>query len=42
MLAITWRLPAVWHPAVYASLAFPLYYLVLSLALHARRREGRA
>ena len=42
MLAITWRLPAVWHAAVYASLAFPLYYVGLSLVLHARRRHPRA
>ena len=42
MLIITWRLPAVPHTAVYASLAFPLYYVGLSLALHAGRRAGHA
>jgi phosphatidylcholine synthase len=42
MLVITWRLPAVWRTAVHASLLFPLYYLVLSLVLHTRRRAGRA
>jgi len=42
MVIITWRLPAVPHIAVYASLAFPLYYVGLSLALHAGRRVGRA
>jgi phosphatidylcholine synthase len=42
MVRITWSLPAVSLPIAYASLAFPLYYLVLSLALHARRRGGRA
>jgi phosphatidylcholine synthase len=42
MLAVTWRLPAVWRPAVHASLVFPLYYLVLSFVLHARRRARRA
>jgi phosphatidylcholine synthase len=42
MVIITWRLPAVPHIAVYASLAFPLYYVGLSLALHAGRRAGRA
>jgi phosphatidylcholine synthase len=42
VLIITWQLPAVPHTAVYASLAFPLYYLGLSLALHAGRRAGRA
>jgi phosphatidylcholine synthase len=42
MAMITWRLPAVPRVAVYVSLAFPVYYLVLSLVLHARRRAGRA
>jgi phosphatidylcholine synthase len=40
--AIAWRLPDVAAPVVYGSLAFPIYYVVLSLVLHARRREGRA
>ena len=38
MAGIAWRLPAVSRPAVCVSLAFPLYYLVLSLVLYARRR----
>lgn len=42
MVAITWRLPAVWPPAVLASLAFPLYYVALSVTLHVRRQGGRA
>ena len=42
MLIITWRLPAVPRAAVFASLAFPVYYVGLSLALHAGRRAGRA
>jgi phosphatidylcholine synthase len=42
MVAIAWMLPGVSLPAVYVSLAFPLYYLVLSVALHTRRRAGRA
>jgi phosphatidylcholine synthase len=41
MLVFTWRLPVVWRPAVHASLLFPLYYLALSLVLHARRLAGR-
>lgn len=42
MAGITWLLPAVSRPLVVVSLAFPLYYLVLSLVLHARRGGGRA
>jgi phosphatidylcholine synthase len=42
MAGITWLLPAVPRPLVVVSLAFPLYYLVLSLVLHARRGGGRA
>jgi phosphatidylcholine synthase len=42
MVAIAWMLPGVSRPVAYASLVFPIYYLVLSLALHARRRAGRA
>jgi hypothetical protein len=37
MLAVIWLLP---HPPlalVYGSLAFPVYYTLLSLYLHARR-----
>jgi len=41
MSAIAWTLPNVSRPAVYASLVFPLYYVVLSLGLHARRRAVR-
>jgi phosphatidylcholine synthase len=37
MILIAWMLPNVSHSAVYVSLAFPLYYLVVSLVLHARR-----
>jgi phosphatidylcholine synthase len=39
---ITWLLPARSLPLVVLSLVFPLYYLVLSLVLHARRRAGGA
>jgi len=42
MIAIAWRLPDVWRAAVLGSLLFPLYYVALSLVLHARRRAGRA
>jgi phosphatidylcholine synthase len=42
MLAIAWMLPNVSGRAVLVSLVFPLYYLVLSLVLHARRRAVRA
>ena len=41
MATIAWTLPNVSRPAVYVSLVFPLYYLVLSLVLHARRRAAR-
>jgi len=41
MATIAWTLPNVSSPAVYVSLVFPLYYLVLSLVLHARRRAAR-
>ncbi len=41
MAGITWLLPARSLPLVVLSLAFPLYYLVLSLVLHARRRARR-
>jgi len=42
MAGIAWMLPNVSRPAVLVSLAFPIYYLVVSLVLHARRRAGRA
>ncbi|MFO7692338.1 MAG: CDP-alcohol phosphatidyltransferase family protein [Vicinamibacterales bacterium] len=41
MAAIAWMLPEVSRAAVVASLTYPLYYVVLSLALHARRRAAR-
>jgi phosphatidylcholine synthase len=42
MAALAWMLPAVSRPAVYVSLLFPLYYVVVSLVLHTRRRADRA
>ena len=42
MAGIAWMLPNVSRPAVLVSLVFPIYYLVVSLVLHARRRAGRA
>jgi phosphatidylcholine synthase len=42
MAGIAWMLPDVSRPAVLVSLVFPIYYLVVSLVLHARRRAGRA
>ena len=42
MAVIAWTLPDAPRAAVYASLVFPLYYVVVSLVLHARRRAGRA
>lgn len=41
MIAMLWRLPAVSRPLFWASLVFPLYYLVLSLALHVGRPGPR-
>jgi len=41
MAAIAWRLPDVSRAAVFASLAFPFYYVVLSFAVRARRRAAR-
>jgi phosphatidylcholine synthase len=38
VLVITWQLPAPSKPLVWVSLFFPLYYLILSFYLHARRR----
>ena len=40
MLLILWRYPAVSRPLFLASLVFPLYYVVVSLVLHLRRREA--
>jgi phosphatidylcholine synthase len=42
MVAVAWMLPDISRPIVVGSLAFPLYYVVLSLVLHARRRAHRA
>jgi phosphatidylcholine synthase len=41
MVGLAWMLPDVVPQAVFVSLVFPLYYVVLSLVLHARRRAGR-
>jgi phosphatidylcholine synthase len=38
MLLMLWQYPAVSRPVFLASLLFPLYYAVLSLALHFRTR----
>jgi phosphatidylcholine synthase len=38
LLALVWQLPAVSRIVLLASLVFPVYYLVLSLWLEARRR----
>ena len=37
LLAIIWWMPAPPRALVLASLIFPVYYMVLSFALHARR-----
>ena len=42
MIVVAWMLPGVSRPLVVGSLVFPLYYFVLSLVLHARRRASRA
>jgi phosphatidylcholine synthase len=42
MVWMAWRLPQVWRPGVFLSLLFPLYYVVLSLALHLRRAAIRS
>jgi len=42
MVGVTWLLPVVTLPLVFVSLGFPLYYVVLSLVLHARRGAVRA
>ncbi len=39
MLLLLWQLPLVDRPLLVVSLAFPLYYTVLSLVLHSRRTE---
>jgi phosphatidylcholine synthase len=38
MLVMLWQYPAISRPVFFASLVFPVYYLVLSLALNRRRR----
>jgi phosphatidylcholine synthase len=40
ILALLWQLPAPSATLVLASLAFPAYYLTLSLAMEARRRRS--
>ena len=40
MLVMLWQYPAVSRWVFYASLVFPAYYVVLSLALHFGRRKG--
>jgi phosphatidylcholine synthase len=40
MLVMLWQLPDVPRPVFRASLVFPAYYTVLSLAIEARRRFG--
>jgi phosphatidylcholine synthase len=42
MVAAAWLLPDAPRPMVLGSLAFPVYYVALSLALHTRRRAARA
>jgi hypothetical protein len=42
MIGVAWMLPGVSRRTVVWSLLFPLYYVVLSLVLHARRRARRA
>ena len=34
-----WQYPAISRPVLLASLVFPIYYFVLSLALHFRWRS---
>jgi len=41
MAAMLWQLPAVSRPLFWASLVFPVYYLVLSLVLHVTRVGSR-
>jgi phosphatidylcholine synthase len=40
MLVLLWQFPAVSQAVFWASLVFPLYYVVLSFVLEARRRRG--
>jgi phosphatidylcholine synthase len=40
MLAMIWQYPAVAPQLAWASLLFPVYYLVLSLVLHSQRRDS--
>jgi phosphatidylcholine synthase len=40
MLVLLWQMPAVSRPILWASLAFPVYYVLLSLALQRRRTHG--
>jgi hypothetical protein len=37
MVVMLWQFPAVSRPVFMASLVFPVYYTVLSLALNVRR-----
>jgi phosphatidylcholine synthase len=37
MLVLWWQMPAVSRPVLWASFVFPIYYVLLSLALHFRR-----
>jgi phosphatidylcholine synthase len=40
VLVMIWQYPAVSSPVFYVSLVFPVYYVLLSLALDARRRHA--
>jgi phosphatidylcholine synthase len=40
VLVMIWQYPAVSRPVFYVSLVFPVYYVLLSLALDARRRHA--
>ena len=42
LLLMLWQLPAVSRPVLLLSLAFPVYYLGLSVWLDVRRRRGRS
>ncbi|MBI2827879.1 MAG: CDP-diacylglycerol O-phosphatidyltransferase [Acidobacteria bacterium] len=41
MVAMLWQMPAVSQPIFWTSLVFPVYYLLLSLALEVRRLGSR-
>ena len=41
MIAMLWQMPAVSRPILWASLVFPVYYVLLSLTLEVRRRGSR-